>query len=78
MVLASPPKVPVFSDTSLARIQSQPFFLSFSSACLTTCSVSAAKPITRRGRAVLDCASVARMSGIGGELQRLGASRRSS
>src|SRR6185295_10206854 len=64
MVLASPPKVPVLSDTSLARIQSQPFFFSFSSACLITCSVSAAKPTTRRGRAFLDWASVARMSGL--------------
>ena len=50
MVLLSPPMMPVSGDTSLARIQSQPLRASFALACSTTCSVSAAKPITSLGR----------------------------
>ena len=64
MVLLSPPMMPVSGDTSLARIQSQPLRASFALACSTTCSVSAAKPITSFGRRVLRCATVERMSGF--------------
>ncbi len=64
IVLRSPPKVPDPGATSLARIQSQPFFARFTRAFATTFSVSAAKPTTRRGRRLPGCDSVARMSGF--------------
>src|SRR5205085_1975614 len=63
-LLRSPPKVPVAGETSLATIQSQPLRASLSLALATRSSVSAAKPITSRGRAALRCAMVARMSGF--------------
>ena len=63
-MLSSPPMMPVAGETSLARIQSQPFFLSFAWAWARTSSVSAAKPMTRLGRPDLRCAIVARMSGF--------------
>ena len=63
-VLTSPPITPLSDDTSLATIQSQPLRLSLSLALATRFSVSAAKPMTSRGRLVLRCAMVARMSGF--------------
>src|SRR6185312_6684632 len=56
--LFRPPNVPLFGDTSFATIQSQPLRRSFSRACSSSFSVSAAKPTTRRGR-FLPCESVA-------------------
>src|SRR3984957_6299637 len=64
IVLTSPPMMPVAGETSLARIQSQPFLASFAWALAMTLSVSAAKPMTSRGRPELRCAIVDRMSGF--------------
>src|SRR5215467_8290958 len=50
--------------TRLARIQSQPLRASLALACSMMCSVSAAKPMTRRGRLRASWATVARMSGF--------------
>src|SRR5262245_24727642 len=63
-VLRSPPMAPPSAETSLARIQSQPLRASFALACAMMCSVSAAKPMTRRGRLRASWATVARMSGF--------------
>ena len=65
IVLRSPPKVPVPGETSLARIQSQPFAARLARALATMSSVSAAKPMTKR-RPVVGAPgdSVARMSGF--------------
>src|SRR5579885_1693667 len=63
-VLLSPPKVPVDSETSFARIQSQPFFWRLALAFSISFSVSAAKPTTSRGRRLPARESVARMSGF--------------
>src|SRR5579862_4227713 len=46
IVLVSPPMMPVSGETSLARIQSQPFLASFALALAITLSVSAANPTT--------------------------------
>src|SRR6202789_578579 len=62
-VFLSPPITPVAGLTSLATIQSQPFFASLARACATTSSVSAAKPMTRRGRRA-PWAMVERISGF--------------
>ena len=64
MVLPSPPMMPVAGETSLARIQSQPFLASLALALAMTWSVSAAKPMTSRGRPDLRCAIVDRISGF--------------
>src|SRR6516165_9875232 len=64
IVLRSPPKVSVPSDTSLARIQSQRLRRRLRRAFSTTPSVSAAKPTTRAGRSLPRWAMVARMSGF--------------
>src|SRR5580704_15997604 len=48
-VLVSPPMIPVSGETSLARIQSQPFLVSFALALAMTLSVSAANPMTSCG-----------------------------
>ena len=50
-------------ETSLATIQSQPLRARLAMACSTTFWVSAAKPMTRRGRCG-PAATVARMSGL--------------
>ena len=63
-VLRSPPIMPVAGETSLATIQSQPFLSSLASALPIRSSVSAAKPMTRRGRFDLRCATVERISGF--------------
>src|SRR5262245_43726880 len=63
-VLRSPPMAPPSAETSLARIQSQPLRASLALACSMMCSVSAAKPMTRRGRLRASWATVARMSGF--------------
>src|SRR5579859_3238208 len=60
--LSSPPMVPA-TLTSLATIQSQPFLASLALAWTSTSLVSAAKPITSRGRA-LPFDRLARMSGF--------------
>src|SRR5436305_5513215 len=62
-VLLSPPMMPVVGDTSLATIQSQPFFVRLACACAITSSVSAAKPMTSAGRFARR-AMVERMSGL--------------
>src|SRR3954452_21249410 len=62
MVLLSPPMTPVSGDTSLARIQSQALRTSFCLACSTTCSVSAANPITSLWRFDFRCATVERVT----------------
>src|SRR5580704_9408259 len=49
IVLLSPPMMPVAGETSLARIQSQPFLASFALALAMTLSVSAANPMTSGG-----------------------------
>src|SRR5690242_14710955 len=61
MVLRSPPKTPLAGETSLARIQSQPFLLRLTCALATTFSVSAAKPITSFGRRLPAFDKLARM-----------------
>src|SRR6516225_3379789 len=63
-VLRSPAMAPPSAETSLARIQSQPLRASFALACSIMCSVSAAKPMTRRGRLRASWATVARISGF--------------
>src|SRR5450432_58785 len=63
-LLRSPPMIPVAAETSLATIQSQPLRLSLACALAMTFSVSAAKPITKRGRSALRCATAERMSGF--------------
>src|SRR5919197_2775028 len=62
IVLRSPPKVPVPGETSLARIKSQRLRCRFARAFSTTCSVSAANPMTRAGRSLLRWAMRERMS----------------
>ena len=62
--LISPPMMPVEGDTSLATIQSQPFLASLALALAKRSSVSAAKPMTNRGRFDLRWATVARISGF--------------
>jgi len=64
MRLLSPPMMPVPSETSLARIQSQCLRASLALAFSTTRSVSAANPMTSAGRLDLRLATVARMSGF--------------
>src|SRR5580700_3481302 len=64
IVLLSPPNVPVPGDTSLARIQSQPFLRRLAVALATTFSVSAANPMTSVGRSLRRDATVARISGF--------------
>src|SRR5579883_1421887 len=64
IVLVSPPNVPVPGETSLARIQSQPFFSRLACAAATMSVVSAAKPTTSAGRSLPRRAIVARMSGF--------------
>ena len=63
-VLSSPPMTPASGDTSLATIQSAPFVFSLAPALSRRSSVSAAKPITSRGRSVAWRPTVARMSGF--------------
>src|SRR5580658_11159352 len=63
-VLTSPPMIPVAGETSLARIQSQPFLASLALALAMRSLVSAAKPMTRCGRPDLRCEIVDRMSGF--------------
>src|SRR5262245_3220906 len=60
----SPPITPVPGATSLATIQSAPLTRSFSLAFAIRFSVSAAKPMTRRGRSGPGFASVPRISGF--------------
>ena len=60
-LLRSPPMTS--PDTSLATIQSAPLRSRFACAFATTLSVSAAKPMTRRGRRA-ERASSARISGF--------------